>query len=187
MSLTVPAFHLLELRFRVLKPVNDLPHFHGAHWSALLRHLLRPHLPGGSSLADGGILLQTVESGITAYEVGDPVHLGLVVPPPVFPAVRAMLTAFAKSSATAGHFQPGVTIALEQSACRICGGDCLDNPCLIDDHYLAGEIDLLSRLDSFSLELTAPLRLPRPGGTKGEGHAFLDESYLFGDDRLQTQ
>ena len=177
------SFHLLELRFRVLKPVNDLPHFHGAQWSALLRHLLRPHLPGGSSLADGGILLQSVETGFTAYQVGDPIHLGLAVPAPLFPAVRAMLARFTTSPATSGHFQPGVTIALEHAVCRICGGDCFETPCLLDHDHLAEEIDLLRQRDQFSLELISPLRIPRPGGAKDGGHAFLDQAYLFGSDR----
>ncbi len=50
---TIPELILLELRFKVLVPINNLPHYHGAQWSALFRNIIKPYFE--PDMSDAGI------------------------------------------------------------------------------------------------------------------------------------
>ena len=176
--------HLLELRFRVLKPINRLPHYHGPHWSAFVRTLLRAGLPAGETLTDA-VWVQPVEVGITSFEPGEPLHLGLTCPAAVIPALTVALSRWDSLSA-AGHFQPA-TLAFEGLFCRISNDKFNPAaPCCFEESLVQAEIATLENLDSFTLQLTSPMRLTRPEGCKEERHRYCDSDFFFSDHATAT-
>jgi hypothetical protein len=175
--MNLSPIHLFELRFRVLKPINRLPHYHGPHWSALFRTLLRAGLPAGEKLVEA-VWVQPVETGIMSFEPGEPLHLGLTCPAVVLPALTSALAKWDSLSA-AGHFQPA-TLAFEGAFCRV-SGRLFDptTPCCFDESIINGEISALEKLDAFTLQLTSPMRLTRPEGCKQERHRYCDSDFFF--------
>lgn len=177
--MVIPPLILLELRLRALKPIRKLPHFLGPHFSAMLRHLLREALPDEASLAQAGVWLQTVESGIVAYEEGEPIGLGLTFPAELAPCIGQALAGFNETVQAQGHFQPGVTVALDEVWCRISDAPWdRRRPCPLTAEILAPEVERLLHLDRWSLLLQSPLRLTRPAGAKAQSHRYVDEDYL---------
>ena len=177
---TIPPLPLLELRLRALKPIRKLPHFHGPHWSALLRDLVRNDLPGNDSLAKAEIWLQTVEMGINTYEPEENLNLGLSFPISLAPIIGQCLERFNDGGNYQGHFQPGNTVLLEEVFCRVSREPwSAAKPCPLTEEILESEIAQLRRLDDFTLHLHAPLRCTRPAGRKAESHRYVDEAYLF--------
>lgn len=177
--MVIPPLILLELRLRALKPIRKLPHFLGPHFSAMLRHLLRADLPDEASLAQAGVWLQTVETGIVAYEEGEPIRFGLTLPAALAPCIGQALAGFNETVQAQGHFQPGVTVALDEVFCRISGAPWdWRQPCPLSPEILAPEMEKLMNLDRWSLLLHSPLRLTRPAGAKAQSHRYVDEDYL---------
>lgn len=180
------GIHLLQLRFTVLAPIRRLPHYHGPQWSALFRHLLREC--GDTNGAGGGspVWVQPIETGIADYEPGEVISLGLTVADRASAVVARLLSRFNMLSGSGtGHFQPGVTIALESAFSRRTGlpWDSLDTPlCPVD---IAPEIEQLQKLDRFTLVTLSPLRIPRPAGSKCHGHEYCDADFLLGEDGSQ--
>ncbi|NOZ69272.1 MAG: CRISPR-associated endonuclease Cas1 [Deferribacteres bacterium] len=175
---------LLELRFRALLYINDLPHYHGPQWRALLGNLLRPYLPEGLGLTAAGISPQIVELGVMAFDKGDPIRLGLSFPARSADAVARMLAKFNYASdISRGHFQPGRTIALEAVIDRVSGrawdtaGSV--NPAILGQDIIMEEIEELAGLDSFHLLFHSPLRLARPKSHSSTGHRFCDEEFFL--------
>ena len=178
----LPPLILLELRLRALKPIRKLPHYQGPHWSAVLRHLLRASLPDEASLAKAGVWLQTVETGVVAYEEGEPIRLGLSFPAELAAVIGQALAGFNEDAKGQGHFQPGHTVALEEIWCRISGAPWdWRQPQPLTEQVLATEAQQLGTLERFTLELHTPLRMTRPAGAKAESHRFVDEEYLKAD------
>ncbi|MBF0564913.1 MAG: CRISPR-associated endonuclease Cas1 [Nitrospirae bacterium] len=186
MSICVAPLIVLELRFRTQLVINKLPHYHGAHWSALFRDTLRPFLPSSLSMAGAGIWVQTVNSGILHYEQGETIHVGLTLPARSMEAVAAMVADFNSLTTQGGHFQPGRTVALESVNCRITGEVWKpESSTCLSEELLMPEINRLSSLDRFSILFYSPLRMPRPKGWKTEGHHYCDEDFFFtGDNKL---
>jgi CRISPR-associated endonuclease Cas1 len=184
----VPPIFLLEVRFQVTAPISNLPHYHGAQWSALFRFLLKPHLPHHTSLSKAGVMVLPIETGVLSYAPGDPLHLGLTVSEGPLPAVFRALAGFNDSSLGEGHFQPGRTVRLEGLGCRISGTtlpfplpEAGQPPCLpLAREVVEEEIEALSLLDHFTLHFYTPLRLTRPKGSKQSGHRYCDEPYFLG-------
>lgn len=172
---------LLELRLRTLRPINRLPHFHGPHWGALLRHVLRSRLDG-RTLAEAGVALQTVECGISGYPAGAPLRLGLSFPATLAERIAAALRDFNRVHSPGGHFQPGLTIELEEVRCRLSGETAASFWRPLCEADLGPEIEHLRNLERFTLTFGAPLRLTRPAGTKRTGHRYADEDYFFAGD-----
>ena len=181
MSIEIPKLILLELRFRTLKPIDQLPHGHGAHWGALFRNLIKPYLGHDSSMAKAGIWIQHVESGILSYQEGDPIHLGFSFLHRHSRAMGRLLHDFNNLETGKGHFQPGTTIRLEHIFCRITGGPWRpdESPCL-SRSILLDEIEVLSQASRFTIHFHVPLRLTRPKGYKAKGHRFCDEDFFLG-------
>jgi hypothetical protein len=170
---------LLELRFRVLKPINRLPHYHGPHWSALFRTLLRASLPAGERLADT-VWVQPVETGVMSFEPGESLYLGVTCPASVMPEFISVLARWDSLSAS-GHFQP-ITLKLEETFCRVSGQRFdPDLICYFQESAVTDEISKLQTLDSFTLQLASPMRLTRPEGCKEERHRYCDGDFFFGE------
>jgi len=181
----VPQICFLDLCFRVLSPIDNLPHFHGAHISALFRHLLKPYLPKGETLSSALITPVPVETGILSFSEGETFHVGLSYPKKYHEIIISILKELSgqtplKTPLTDGHFVPGKTIILEDVICRITN-DAITNK---TPHYLTfdlieEEIELLGSLEGFSLLFYTPLRLVRPKGIKASGHRFCDDMFFF--------
>jgi len=175
----IPPLQLLELHFKTLAPIRKLPHFHGCHWSALLREMLKQYLPVGVGLADAGIAIQSVETGINTYEAGDAINLGLSFFPEHHQAISKCLDEFNSQHVNSGHFQPGVTIQLEQVYCRISQQQWNPNrQVVLTEELLAVEIDQLCNIQNFTLRFISPTRLTRPATKKQKGHRYCDEVYF---------
>lgn len=189
MHLYIPQLYLLELHLKTTSVINHLPHFHGPHWSALFRNLLKRYLPQGLDMASANIWLQTVETGIISYNKGDPINLGLIFPKEHESAVNALLSDFNNCNVDNGHFQPGLTVAIESAMCRISSEAYLSGCGLpLSLAMFEDEVQALLSLHSFDIEFTSPLRMPRPAGTKKEGHHFCDEEFFLsgsGQDRFR--
>lgn len=182
---------LLELHFQTTAPINHLPHFHGAHWSALVRHMLRPYLPNQMSLSKAGIFVIPPETGVVHYPAEDPVHLGLTLPQSRGHAVSVALAGFNRMNAIEGHFQPQRTIRLTGFGCRVCGEtlelanfdgkpeSLLDFCHPLTEAHIETEMSCLQSLDRFSVVFYTPLRLKRPKGSKQPGHAYCDEGFFL--------
>lgn len=179
--------YLLEMRFTVLAAIDNLPHFQGAQWSALIRNLLKPYL-NGKSTADAEIWVQSVETGVPAYQTGDPVHVGLVIPQGQAASVFEALRRFNDSSLGHGHFLPGRSIRLDSVNCRVSGRSVLMNNALdgtwetfvpLDETIIAEEVGLLTGLDEFNIYFCSPLRLKRPPEAKRAGHRYCDEAFFL--------
>lgn len=187
-NLHVPPTYLMELRFKALAPINKLPHFHGAQWSALLRDLLRPGL-AGRSLAQVGVWVQSAETGVVSYAPGDRLHVGLAVAAGRWSdAVFDVLHGFNSHQDRGGHFIPGRTIVLEQAACRVSGNAVAADTAHrglwadftpLERPLLDVEARRLSGLDRFRILFHAPLRLKRPAGSKHSGHRYCDEGFFL--------
>lgn len=187
MSLDLPPLHLLQLRFRAVAPIRGLPHYHGPQWNAMFNFILKPYLPAGTTLAQGGFWVHPVETGVSQYETGDPIHLGLTFPQGLAEPVLCMLREFNGLKSPHGHFQPGTTLTLEEIACRLSGQtfspDSADASLLapLFSDLLVPEIEALMEKDTISICFHAPLRLKRPEGFKEPGHQWVDPEFLLGE------
>lgn len=180
MSLMIPPLVFLELHFKTLLPIHNLPFYHGPHWSALFRNLLKPYIPD-ESLSKAGIWIHPIETGIISYEKDEPIHLGLTFPLSRSQEIAEILGGFNTTShATEGHFQPGRTIYLEKTICRLTGNiwEPDDKPSLSYE-MLKDEIEMIQNLNGFTILFYSPLRLPRPSGYKTQGHHYCDEEFFL--------
>ena len=189
----LPSIVLLELHFRCLSEIDNLPHYHGAQWSALFRTLIKPFLPTGIDMMAAGIAVIPVETGVIRYAAEDPVHLGLVVNRDYAQAVYQTLTVFNDSSGATGHFRPRQSLRLESCCCRISGNNIMFSgkqnlPAVSEintiwqplcSQALASEIENLQALRNFSLVFHTPLRFTRPIGVKQPGHRYGDETFFL--------
>ncbi|KJR40057.1 CRISPR-associated protein Cas1 [Candidatus Magnetoovum chiemensis] len=180
---SVRELTLLELKLKCLEPINKLPHFHGPHWSALFRHALKPYLT--HSLSDARIWIHPLETGVSSYEKDESIHLCLTFPRRVNDAVSNMLRDFNKITVPGGHFQPAVTISLEEIYCRIQrkplnpNKPLTPNQCAyLNNNAIENEINALSEKETLTIWFYTPLRLPRPQGLKQQGHHYCDASFF---------
>jgi CRISPR-associated endonuclease Cas1 len=195
MNVETDGLLFLELHFQTLAPINHLPHFHGAHWSALMRHILRPFLPNQVSLSQAGIMVIPPETGVVQYSAGDPIHVGLTFQQTRTQAVSLALSGFNQLDYIDGHFQPRRTVRLTAVTCRVSGEtrELSNSPVDLEDNLLQhcqplpvtrllAEAELLKTLDRFSVVFYTPLRLKRPKGAKNPGHAYCDEAFFLNSD-----
>lgn len=77
---TIPEMVFLELRFRTLVSITNIPHFHGAHWKAMFHHALRSSIPEGKSLHSEGFSIIPTDIGVTSYYAAEEISLGLSFP-----------------------------------------------------------------------------------------------------------
>ncbi|MBF0557078.1 MAG: CRISPR system precrRNA processing endoribonuclease RAMP protein Cas6, partial [Nitrospirae bacterium] len=178
-SLSFSPLMLLNLVFRTLLPINKLPHYHGVHWSALFRHLLKPYLGEGACFSDTSIRIQTVETGVLCYKKDEIVNLGFTFPIKYASAIFRMLTDFNSLKTDNGHFQPGRTVELHELRCRISNMAWNpENYTPMAEDTIKAEVDYLQTLSEFSILLYAPLRITRPKGFKQKGHNYCDTDFF---------
>lgn len=176
----IPNLVLLELHFRTLAFINDLPHYHGAQWSALFRNIFKSCGETNFTLDDAGIWIHPIETGIPAYEADEPIHLGLTFPRNRSSLVATVIEQFNSVRTHKGHFQPGVTICFEGAYSRFSGEVWQpDEEYGLSEDAIRAEVEALAQMDRFSLLLTSPLRVKRPEGQKRQGHSFCDEEYII--------
>lgn len=174
-----PSLVQLELHLRVTRPIKGLPHFHGAHWNAALRYLIRSANDVDQNLAEH-LWVQTVECGVTRYAPGEQLHLGLNFPVEFSPAVARLLGQLNQPRNGQGHFLPGINLELVEVLCRVSQQPWQpEHPRSLCAADLTDEIDRLCESESFTLEFTSPLRLTRPGDSKEPGHRYADEKYFL--------
>ncbi len=174
----MPGFHLVRLKFRVVGPVNSLPFFHGPLWSAMFRNLLREN--GVSKTGPGfPVWVQPVETGIIEYHPGEEISLGLLVMEDAAAPLSEILEGMNSVSTCRGHFQPGVTIRLEETLSRLTGKAWSpgDRPLTLDDIRQEAE-RLAAGLDEFSIQTISPMRITRPEGLKTPGHRYCDTDFF---------
>ncbi len=187
MTFFVPELYMLQLTFKALSPIRHLNYFHGPQWNAMFRTLLKKYLEKGTNMAEAGIHLQPIETGICRYEKDDPICIGISFPAESASAVCEMLANLNTSKTGSGHFQPGNTVKLEKTTCRVSGRtfppEKITPKCLepIDYDLILPEIKHLCTLDSFDLVIYSPLRLKRPPGTKNDGHTYFDPDFFFAE------
>ena len=178
----------LELSFRALISMDNLPAYHGALWSALFRNLLAPYMPAETSLAETGIMPVCRQCKVSLSQ-GEPVHLEMLVPAPWVRPVLEMLWDFNRLESR-GQFSPGWSLALREVRCgvterivaRFNGNDSLANfdslepldPCL-----LADAAEALHAMKAFTVIFDTPLRLKRPAGAKAGGHRYCDRTFFL--------
>ncbi len=184
--MTVPPLCLLELHFRAVKPINNLPYFHGPQWYALIKHLIKPYLQDARDHATFTFAIHPIETGVFSYSEDDAIHLGLSLSIDELPLIAPMLSRFNTLTATEGHFLPSQTIILEEIMCRI-NSERIEPASLfkpdsagrLSSEHIEEEIDLLTELEEFTLIFYSPLRLPRPITKKEKGHRYCDEDFFF--------
>jgi len=183
----VPPLVLLELRLTILLPVNNLPHYHGAHWSALFRNMMKAYLPEEKVFSYLNFWVNPVESGILSYEAGETVHVGITFPSKHVDAVNNMLQNFNFFDTAQGHFQPGKTIFLNEVFCRI-SKTLWDykNMAHLDYGVIEQEVRTLEELESFTLLLYTPMRVKRPKDLKKQGHRYFDEEFFLDEHNIKT-
>lgn len=184
--LLIPQVCLLELHFRAIAPINKLPHYHGAHWSAMFRDLLRKAV-GGLPLNRAGVWVVPIEHGIISYLTGDPINVGLVFPFKYAAAITAALEESDRIWTKGGHFYPGVTIRYEGARCLIAGLPWnASNPAFLAEEHIAEEIKLLVTLSDFTINFYTPTRLVRLAEDREAGHNHFDEAYFFNEQERTT-
>ncbi|MCX8070261.1 MAG: CRISPR system precrRNA processing endoribonuclease RAMP protein Cas6, partial [Thermodesulfovibrionales bacterium] len=169
---------LLNLTFNTLKPIGNLPYYHGIHWSALLREIMSEYLPYGMNLTTSGISIQTLESGRLWYEEADTINLGISFPDSLRNAIAKLIATFNDKPIGEGHFMPSINLVLEDVRCRISGKSEPEDWEVLNHIHLLPEIKELTKLSEFTIQFITPLRLPRPEGSKVIGHRFCDSEYF---------
>ncbi|OPY70136.1 MAG: CRISPR-associated endonuclease Cas1 [Syntrophorhabdaceae bacterium PtaU1.Bin034] len=181
-KVVVPDLILLELTFRALAPINKLSHFHGVQWGALFKRLINQSSVQDRDALKAALLIQPVEMGITAYEEGNLIRLGLAFPSAYAADIGVLLENFNNLSTGKGHFQPGKTIVLEEVRCRITGEAWTpDASAVLTADLIQQEAKALAGLNRFHIVTSTPLRLTRPEGQKSEGHRYCDEQFFLED------
>jgi CRISPR-associated endonuclease Cas1 len=178
-----PKLALLELHLKTLTPIQNLPHYHGPHWSALFRTIAK----GGDysqAYSDNQMRLSVlpIETGTLSYETGNIIHLGLILPFEQLSLLESILNDFNQRTTEKGHFQPGKTVHLEHVICRVGGHIWPEVPFQpLTPEILRAEVDHLCKLSEFHIYFYTPLRLTRPGKHKSPGHRYCDEDFFLGE------
>lgn len=169
---------VLALDFTALRDIRSLPPFHGARWAAVMRHACRT----------AGVDIETclwgicpVRQGTRPILRGETVSLRLLLAPDTADAWAALVRALRTGTDGEGEFQPGRTLRLARASCALTGG-----PMTTDDELPpplnAGLVDeqvrSLMRTFAWRLVFEAPLRLPRPEGTRYAGRRFCDPTFF---------
>jgi len=155
----VPRLTLLSLEYKVLQYIGELPHFHGVHWSAYFRNLLRDFLPEFINeqqeleLEKIQFTSIPVELGITEYRKGDIIPIALQFNSEYNEQVKTALYTDCKFESN--HFGHNVTVKLHKVTDRF-GGLEWD---LLQEKHIEKEVDHLRELESFNLIFYTPLKL----------------------------
>lgn len=174
----------IELNFKSCHYIGNLPFYHGPQWNACIRNSLKNYLTGDDAMADAGIFIHPIETGIHCYEVDESINLGLTFPEESKNIVVNAIKNFNNSILTQGHFQ-AKTIKLEKIQCLFSGN--ITNQEFLtendiksfDINAMQNEIKALLSLDSFHIVFFSPLRLNRPQFTKKYGHKLVDISFFM--------
>lgn len=155
----VPSLTLLSLEYKVLQNIHDLPHFHGVHWSAYFRNLLREFLPEFINeqqeleLEKFKFSSIPIESGITEYRRGDVIPIAVQFNSEYNEQVKLALNS--DKIFESNHFGHNKTVKLYNIRDRL-GGVEWD---FLQEKHIEKEMEHLRGLESFTLTFYTPLKL----------------------------
>ncbi|MBD5641616.1 MAG: hypothetical protein HDQ91_04275 [Desulfovibrio sp.] len=159
--------YLVDGVFLVTRSIRSLPDYHGARWSAWLRHACRQFGCQLDSLARGFVPLRSGQAPLRAGEV---VCLRLLTENPGQFGVLG--NALAQGEPHGEFSRLTLRLLFWQDAISGKRHPPEEAPCGLEPltlKHLREETTLLAGLDSFSLHFHTPLRLKLPSGCRGEG------------------
>ena len=171
--------HLLLCRWRVLKPITNMPAFQGTHWSALLRHAYNPFLKPSEAFHETGLRPIPLGPGGSRFRTGQRLTLALSLPGRELDRLAKVLGSLQHARGIHGHLEPGNTLTLESVFCCLSRQPWPERRSMPFSREAAAQaIDVLCRLRAFRLHFTAPLRLKRPPGGKRPGGRYCDPAWF---------
>lgn len=154
------AVAFADCLFEAQSPLGGLPKWHGARWSALLRHVCA-RIPAKMENAIAAIL--PGRNGVAPIAKGERLALRLILRDPAFPARFAV--AFPHTPRKGG-FSP-LSLRLLEIADPLSGRELwpqAGKATLFEEARFRAEAERLASLDNFALHFITPLRLPLPEG-----------------------
>ncbi len=169
----------LKLTFQVWKTIDNLPHFHGGLWSALLRFGYNRFLKKNENFHETGVLVSPADTGVVSYRQLDKIEVGVALPESEIPRFEKVLENLSAPAGFHGHFVPGKTIRFLHGRCRVSGRAWPDNPPKpLTTEHLEASVQTLASHFEFQLVFDAPLRLTRPPRQKEQQHRYCDEAFF---------
>lgn len=175
--MATPDLYLVDAAFLARRTIRSLPEFHGARWSAWLRHACRQC---GLALDDMLMGILPLRSGQTPIRAGEVILLRMVVGEP---GRLGALGAAMANTACRGEFSPQafeLCFWRETLSGRRHPPDVA--PCGLAPltlEQVRAQAERLASLNSFTLDLHTPLRLKLPQGLRQRGPEV--ESYCQQD------
>ena len=109
--------YLLRFGFRVKRGIAGLHFFHGVYWSAIIRELLRGHVPseyGSKDFLDRmGIYPLPILNGITELSPDDMLYYNLILPVEFKPLLLKSMESLLKNRYREFRFPPTAISARE--------------------------------------------------------------------------
>lgn len=170
----IPRLCLIELEFRTIDRIINLPFYHGIHWNALFREALKKH-----NLSELNLWVQSVETAVFEYREQEKLKVGITFPVEQALPFSKILQTLKDNKNFRGHFIPSKTVELIGANCRITGKPWRpEDTEALSYKALLSEVEELLSLKEFTLLFYSPLRAKRPEGFKTEGHTYLDHEFF---------
>ncbi len=177
--------YLLQFGFKASKHIQNLHFFHGVYWSAVLRELLRKHVPaeyGSKDFLDKmGIFPLPVLNGITELNPGDMLYYNLILPVEfkslLLKSMEALLANHYREFRFPGYsyIRPGENVSFAELKCLLSGNSDPEKWLPLDSAYIDRESAAMHEQTELSLVFHSPLRMHRPG--KSDERPWLDARY----------
>lgn len=169
---------LLHLDFEVLRPIRSLPPFHGARWAAVWRLLCRAAAVDIEQILLG---IYPLQSGQEPLYPEDTLTVRVLTPFAALPQWQLLFSALQDGLAEAeGEFVPGKTLRF--AAVRVgVEGRALHagmDVAHLEPALVCAQATALNCAPLWRMVFDAPLRLPRPEGTRDRGHHFCDAAWF---------
>lgn len=150
---------LLDLSWRVLRRIVNIPRYSGIYWSGMLRFAYQPFLKPGEAFHTLGLVPLPADVGQEIYPRGSCVHLGMKLPEREVNRFLEVVASLPSWQGNHGHFVPGDTLKLETIVDRKNGKPWPRHqaePFVPWDFLEAAQT--LSQRTSFRVVFTTPLR-----------------------------
>jgi CRISPR-associated endonuclease Cas1 len=177
--------YLLQFEFLVTGQIKHLHFYHGVYWSAIIREILRRHIPeeyGHANFLDKlGIHPLPVLNGITDAAAGATLCYNLILPVEHKGILLKAMSKLLKNNYKDCFFPaysfiiPGKNIRLQNLKCLLSGQTAPEQWTALDNEYIKKEAAALKSLPELTLVFHTPLRMQRPG--KSRERPWLDATY----------
>ena len=177
--------YLLRFGFRVKRSIAGLHFFHGVYWSAIIRELLRGHVPpeyGSKDFLDRmGIYPLPILNGITELSPDDMLYYNLILPVEFKPLLLKSMESLLKNRYREFRFpaysyiRPGDNVSFAELTCLLSGNSEAEKWVPLDSGYTSREVAALQSSRELTLVLHNPLRMHRPN--KSKERPWLDARY----------